>query len=243
MMKKSLTVGLVGAMLLAGCATTGKNLTPEQQEAQLKENQLSLENRKYSKVDSQKVGETELLLRKPLLGAEDELVIIKRGKTAGLTTLMVVGLVATGGMSGGQTFKKDDLKGTVLEPKFKNPTLEYAKQPFADWLTKHQADIVPSGKSVERLAVSEGRFALIYDKLVGKEAYHLNTDLTIAIRTSWDNRGAYEQACDIKSSPKTLEEWQADNYKAVDKAIKANIATCLRELTDKKVNIKHHFSK
>lgn len=243
MMLRILTITtLVMSLTLAGCATTSAPLTPEQ-EARQKELQNKEERTKFNIVQNNKVGDIELVLREPRLNAEDELVIVTRGKTVGLATAITGLLVVSQGMTGGQTFSKNDVKGKVLEPVFKSPVLKYANTAFSTWISANAQSLAPAHKPLLQVKVTSQRFALVYPKLIGKESYALNTHLDITLQNHWDNKTAYQHFCQINSEPKTLVEWQANGYKAVDDTIKTNINACLKELDDKKAQISLHLSK
>lgn len=245
MFKKSLASVLAVSVILAGCATTGKSVSPEK-EAKLKENQANSEKNSFKIIHQDKLAvgadrTVDLILRDTVPASEPELTIVKRGKTAAVNTALVATVLL--GAIPTSTIRKDDFKGKVLEPKFKNPVLDYAYPNFQTWVkTNHQA-LSPSNKPINEVAVTAGRFVLIYAKLAGQESYQLNTELAVRFKNDWDNRTAYNHLCDIKSEAKTLETWQANNYQAVDKAVKENIQACLKELDGKKAEINKHFSK
>lgn len=237
MLQKSVSIAIVGSLVLTGCATTSQN--PDTVRA----NQQKYEQATYRIVHQDKVGGADLILREPTNKPEDHLTIVTRGKTAAASSLMLVGIVATKGMYTGGSFKKDQLKGKILEPKLKSTVLDQAKPAFANWLATNHDSITPKNKPITKMTVTAGRFSLIYGKLVGAEAYELNTDLGINIQTNWNNDTAYKYLCDIRSNAKTLDEWKKDNYRAVESAIASNIQSCLNELNGKKGEILRHLSK
>lgn len=237
MLQKSVSIAIVGLLVLTGCATTSQN--PDTVRA----NQQKYEQATYRIVHQDKVGGADLILRELTNKPEDHLTIVTRGKTAAASSLMLVGIVATKGMYTGGSFKKDQLKGKILEPKLKSTVLDQAKPAFANWLATNHDSITPKDKPITKMTVTAGRFSLIYGKLVGAEAYELNTDLGINIQTNWNNDTAYKYLCDIRSNAKTLDEWKKDNYRAVESAIASNIQSCLNELNGKKGEILRHLSK
>lgn len=237
MLQKSVSIAIVGSLVLTGCATTSQN--PDTVRA----NQQKYEQATYRIVHQDKVGGADLILRELTNKPEDHLTIVTRGKTAAASSLMLVGIVATKGMYTGGSFTKDQLKGKILEPKLKSTVLDQAKPAFANWLATNHDSITPKDKPITKMTVTAGRFSLIYGKLVGAEAYELNTDLGINIQTNWNNDTAYKYLCDIRSNAKTLDEWKKDNYRAVESAIASNIQSCLNELNGKKGEILRHLSK
>ncbi|MCL1622790.1 hypothetical protein M2R47_00775 [Moraxella sp. Tifton1] len=237
MLQKSIAIIAIGSLILTGCATTSKN--PDI----VRTNQQNQEQATYRVVHQDKVGNSELILRQFANKPEDYLTIVTRGKTATVSTVMTMAILATGGMYAGNTFSKEQLKGRVLEPKLKSTVLDHAKPAFANWLMTNHDSIAPKDKPITEVAVTAGRFSLIYPKLIGKESYQLNTQLLVRFKNNWDNRTAYSHFCDMKSEAKTLETWQANHYQAVDNAIKENIQACLKELDSKASDIKKHFSK
>lgn len=237
MLQKSIIVIAISSLVLTGCATTSQN--PDI----VRENQQKQERANYRIVHQDKVNGSDLILRKLTIKPEDHLTIVTRGKTAAASTLVTIGILATGGAYAGTTFTKDQLKGRVLEPKLESTVLDQAKPVFTNWLVANHDRIAPKDKPITEVVVTAGRFSLIYPKLIGKESYQLNTELAVRFKNNWDNRTAYSHFCDIKSEAKPLETWQANDYEAVDTAIQDNIQTCLKELDGKKAEIYKHFSK
>lgn len=244
MIQKTLTVGLIGVMLLAGCATTGKTVSPEQ-ENQLKINQANYEKTHYRIIHHNQVkvgdGVAELILRESFPATEPDLVIITRSQTVGLNTALVAGALLGAIPAAGAG--KDGFKGKVLEPHLRNPILDHAQPIISEWLSTNGAKFAPNDKPITEVAVTAGRFVLIYPKLVGKESYELNTELTVRLKNNWDNRTAYNHFCDIKSKAQPLETWQANDYQAVHTAVKDNVERCLQELNDKQNQIFIRLSK
>lgn len=242
--KNSVVGVLVVSVLLGGCATTNKSISPEQ-EVKIKENQANYEKSNFTVIHQNQVkvgdGVASLILRETVPATEPELTIVKRNRTVGVNTVLaasaLLGAIPATGAG------KESFKGKILEPSFKNPILNHAQPAFSTWLSANVAKFAPNDKPISEVAVTAKRFNLIYPKLIGKESYQLNTELLVRFKNNWDNRTAFTHLCDIKSEAKSLETWQANNYQAVDNAVKENIQTCLKELDSKASDIKKHFSK
>lgn len=233
------------SVVLAGCATT-QNVKPED-EAKIRQKQSNYEKNafkvKYQNQLATNTGGIELILRDRVPATEPNLTIVQRRRTAALSALVTVGVLATGGTYAPQGFSKDELKGKVLEPTFPNPILDVAKPAFENWLIAHHDGLAPAHQPLTKVTVTAQRFALIYPKLVGKESYELNNELYVTFQNSWNNDKAYGYLCDIKSAPKTLEQWQANDYAAVSQAVADNTQTCLKELEGQAGKIYQHLSK
>lgn len=124
-----------------------------------------------------------------------------------------------------------------IEPEVKNPTLDYARPVFKQWLQANATALSPSQKPLQKVSVESNRFALIYEKLVGKEAYQLYNELHISFHNDWDNRKAVTHKCTMRSPAKALADWQANQYQAVNQAVQSNLQQCIDDLDNNKARI------
>lgn len=254
---KKLTIA-ISILVLVGCASQPKVYTPAQKseiiQKQNDQDKVNFTVRYVDLIDEEKLKLTvEGRLRNITLGhqiaSEKDLTIVKRGKTAtaaALTALVAVStVVASGGAYVAQPagFRKEQLKGSALEPTFANPTLEYVRPILHDWLLKNASGLAPADKPLERVAVEPNRYVLVYDKLAGKEAYHLHSEMTFYFYNDWNHSKAYAHRCQIKSKSDTLANWQAHDYAKLQTATKDYVSACIRDLNANKVGILTALSK
>lgn len=235
---------------LTACATT---TDPAKQQKLISEQQ-NYEKTAFNVIHTDKVDNIDLVLRQrkinhsaeKKLATEAELVIVKRGNTAkagALSGLLILTSVASA-VSGGYVpvhpssgFSKEQLKGKKIEPHVKNPTLDYARPIFNQWIKANASQLSPTQKPLQKVSVESNRFALIYEKLVGKEAYQLYNELHISFHNDWDNRKAFTHKCEMRSPAKALPEWQANQYQAINQAVQSNLQQCIDDLDKNKARI------
>lgn len=239
-----LTIGLTA------CATTND---PAKQQKIISQQQ-DYDKTAFKPIYTDQIGQIELILRQrnltssqeKKLATENELVLIERGNTAkasALSGLLVIASVASA-VSGGYVpvhpssgFSKEQLKGKKIEPHVKNPTLDYARPIFNQWIKANASQLSPTQKPLQKVSVESNRFALIYEKLVGKEAYQLYNELHISFHNDWDNRKAFTHKCEMRSPAKALPEWQANQYQAINQAVQSNLQQCIDDLDKNKARI------
>lgn len=238
------------AIGLTACATTND---PAKQQKIISQQQ-NYEKTAFTPIYTDQVGQVELILRQRKLtsaeekriATEQELVLIERGSTAkagALSGLLFVASIASA-VSGNYIpthpssgFSKEVLKGKKIEPDVKNPTLDYARPVFKQWLQANATALSPSQKPLQKVSIESNRFALIYEKLVGKEAYQLYNELHISFHNDWDNRKAVTHKCTMRSPAKALADWQANQYQAVNQAVQSNLQQCIDDLDNNKARI------
>lgn len=252
-MKKILI--LASAIILVGCQSTPKQLTPTQQ-ANLLAERAKQEQKDYVTIYNETIptaqGNVQLVGRSCKKAtdicahSEDYLTLVenKSAKKAGAAiALGVVATLVTGvPVTDRLGFRKDELKGTELKPQFPNRALDYAKPVLESWIKTSASEFAPATKPIQRVTVQPQRFYLVYDKLTGEKTYQLRNSLNIGLQNA-DFSSEYWFHCDEQSSPNLLSQWQANDYSAVKAALQNNVQSCITKLTAEKSKIYNNFAK
>ena len=248
-------IALSMALVLAGCATTGKTPKSEPTRSERIAMQTSYENKYFDKAYQDDItangttisiiGRNKKALNKTDSYAETQLMVIQRGQTAKAAGLKVLQLATTfvAGMPMVSTFDKEDLRGVILEPTHDNKTLEYARPLMHDWAKNQASDFAPSDKPINKIIIEPKRFYLVYENLVGKEAYRLTNEMDIVLHNSELTTEAYRHACVKNSDVKTLADWKANHYVAVDQALNAHVQSCVADLATNKDKVRTQLTK
>lgn len=239
-MKKILLLSSV--MLLTACATTTKKpatpLTPEQRQANIAE----IEARNFAIIYNDTVptstGNVKVIGRNKVEFANDttepNLMIIKKSDTAKVTSLKIVSSILLGGEN---SFKKNDLKGNLLNPMLANPTLEYARPLITNWVSRNATKYGLPNKPLTTVTYEPNRFYLVYEKLGSGANYQLFNGLTLRIQNTWEPEKTYVYPCEKTSNARPLTDWQANNYAVVKATVQQNIASCLADLDKAQIPI------
>lgn len=243
------------ALVMAGCASTSGVQTPQTRTDKLTAQQ-NLEKVYYQNIyqDNMTVNDNQVVLigrNKQMISkqsdyTENELIIIKRSKTAKLATaqtlLTVASIFALTPITP-NSFQKDQLRGEVLEPKFDNKTLDYARPLLQNWINTQAIHFAPNDKPITKVVIEPKRFYLVYENLVGKEAYRLTNSLDIVLYNTELTSEAYRFECEKNSHVETLAQWQANHYAKVNQILNAQIDSCMADLMRHKDKVYAYLAK
>lgn len=195
-----------------------------------------------------KVGQIDLILHKRLIETEtrtlteDELMIMVRSKPSKtvLSSLMTVASIASS-IKNGQIpvplknlFGNEQVKAAKLEPEFKNPTLDHARPLFSQWLQTHATQFAPADKPLKQVSIESNRFVLLNGKKLKKTDYQLYNEIHITLQ---NEAYAYTHKCEMLSAALTIDDWQAEQYQAVNQAVQSNLQQCIADLDKSKKRI------
>lgn len=247
----------IAMLALVGCQTAPKNLSPASQAERLK-TQLEAEQKTYDvayrEVIKTPTGDVQLVGRNCKYTTHDQncaryedslnLVENKTAKKAGAAIAVgVLATLATGMLVTDRVgFNKDELKGTTLEPKLPNNAVDYAKPLLENWIRTAASQYAPANQPITKVTVQPERFYLVYEHLTGEKTYQLRNTLHIGLQNG-DFAPAYWYHCTQTSAPKSLPQWQANNYNEVKLALQRNVQQCVTNIASEQKKITKFLSK